>query len=433
MRMEYKTPILKQLRDQQVGYAPRDAKLLQINRAERLVGELVPEKVYTYEYLCQKITDFKPQSFPQLKLKGEDARHDLLLFVEDLSESANIPVEAAGEQVLTVEDLSKTFQVSTKTINRWRQQGLVSRRFVFDGRKRVGFLQSSVNNFVRTHEDQIRRGARFSQMTEEERQEILSTARRLARGGGSASEVIRDVAEKFTRSVETIRYTIKNFDAKHPELAIFPNGSGPLDDEAKKKIFQQFHRGVSIDQLVKNFGRTRTSIYRIVNEMRARRILELPLDYIEHASFPRLNPAKVLQEEFPQPETTVKKSRAPNGLPSYLQSLYETPLLTREQEAYLFRRFNYLKYRAAKLRADLDPATAKSGVMDEIERLYDLAVAVKNQIVRSNLRLVVSIAKRHVGPSDNFFELVSDGNISLIRAVEKFDYSRGFKFSTYAS
>ncbi len=71
--------------------------------------------------------------------------------------------------------------------------------------------------------------------------------------------------------------------------------------------------------------------------------------------------------------------------------------------------------------------------MDEIERLYDQAVAVKNQIVRANLRLVVSIAKRHVGPTDNFFELVSDGNMSLIRAVEKFDFARGNKFSTYAS
>ena len=71
--------------------------------------------------------------------------------------------------------------------------------------------------------------------------------------------------------------------------------------------------------------------------------------------------------------------------------------------------------------------------MEEIENLYDQAVTTKNQIVRANLRLVVSIAKRHVGPSDNFFELVSDGNMSLIRAVEKFDYARGNKFSTYAS
>ena len=120
-------------------------------------------------------------------------------------------------------------------------------------------------------------------------------------------------------------------------------------------------------------------------------------------------------------------------MPPYLASLYEVPLLTREQEAHLFRKFNYLKYKAAKLRKRLDPARAKSSVMDEIEKLYDQAVAVKNQIVRANLRLVVSIAKRHVGQWDNFFELVSDGNMSLIRAVEKFDYARGNKFSTYAS
>ncbi len=71
--------------------------------------------------------------------------------------------------------------------------------------------------------------------------------------------------------------------------------------------------------------------------------------------------------------------------------------------------------------------------MDEIESNYEQAMAVKNHIVRANLRLVVSIAKRHVKPTDNFFELVSDGNMSLIRAVEKFDYARGNKFSTYAS
>ena len=71
--------------------------------------------------------------------------------------------------------------------------------------------------------------------------------------------------------------------------------------------------------------------------------------------------------------------------------------------------------------------------MDLVEKLYDEAVATKNQIIRANLRLVVSIAKRHVGPAENFFELVSDGNMSLMRAVEKFDFARGYKFSTYAS
>jgi RNA polymerase primary sigma factor len=85
------------------------------------------------------------------------------------------------------------------------------------------------------------------------------------------------------------------------------------------------------------------------------------------------------------------------------------------------------------LRERLDPGAAKVTAMDEIERLQREALAVKNQIIRANLRLVVSIAKRHVSAAHNFDELVSDGNMSLIRAVEKFDFSRGFKFSTYAS
>ena len=62
-----------------------------------------------------------------------------------------------------------------------------------------------------------------------------------------------------------------------------------------------------------------------------------------------------------------------------------------------------------------------------------MALTAKNQIIRSNLRLVVLIAKRHVGRSNNFFQLVIDANMSLIRTVEKFDFSRGNKFSTYAS
>jgi RNA polymerase primary sigma factor/RNA polymerase sigma factor len=60
-------------------------------------------------------------------------------------------------------------------------------------------------------------------------------------------------------------------------------------------------------------------------------------------------------------------------------------------------------------------------------------VATKNEIIRANLRLVVAIAKRHVGPTEDFFDLVSDGNMSLIRAVEKFDFAQGNKFSTYAT
>ena len=105
---------------------------------------------------------------------------------------------------------------------------------------------------------------------------------------------------------------------------------------------------------------------------------------------------------MPASATPAKKMRGPSGLPPYLASLYEVPLLTREQEYHLFRKFNYLKYKATKLREKLDPSRARTSVMDEIEQLYDEAVQVKNQIVQANLRLVVSIAKRHVNGVGGF-------------------------------
>jgi RNA polymerase primary sigma factor/RNA polymerase sigma factor len=137
--------------------------------------------------------------------------------------------------------------------------------------------------------------------------------------------------------------------------------------------------------------------------------------------------------EMPEGESTSRLSRIPTGLPSYLAALYEVPLLTREQEYHLFRKFNYLKFEADRLRKQLRPARASAALMDRIEHLYAEAIKAKNHIVQANLRLVVSIAKRHVSNSDDFFALVSDGNMSLIRAAEKFDYARGNKFSTYAS
>ena len=71
--------------------------------------------------------------------------------------------------------------------------------------------------------------------------------------------------------------------------------------------------------------------------------------------------------------------------------------------------------------------------MDLIAKLHKDAVTIKNDIIRANLRLVVSIAKRYASGPGHLFELISDGNMSLIRAVEKFDFARGFRFSTYAT
>ncbi len=196
MHTDYINPAIRELRDQHVRFAPREKKIEQVDRAEKLLGELELERTYSYEYLCFRITTYRPESYPDLRLTGHEATHDLQLFVEDVSEAANVSADSVGEQVLTVDELAGQFQVSTKTISRWRRQGLISRRFVFDGRKRVGFLASSVERFVRDNKDRIRRGSQFSQLSEDERQKIITRARRLARAGGCPADVTKRLARE---------------------------------------------------------------------------------------------------------------------------------------------------------------------------------------------------------------------------------------------
>jgi RNA polymerase primary sigma factor len=169
---------------------------------------------------------------------------------------------------------------------------------------------------------------------------------------------------------------------------------------------------------------------------RARHLLGMELDSIDHPSFDDPGARDAILSPMPASDLAraPRRTQVPAGLPPYLANLYDQgPLLSRDQEAHLFRKMNYLKSRARCLRDRIDPARARTPDLDEIERDLEGALAIRNQIVRANLRLVVSIAKREVGLHDDLFERVSDGNYVLIRAVERFDYSRGNKFSTYAT
>lgn len=435
MHTDYKCDSIRELRDQQVRFAPRDKKIEQVDCAEKLLRDIQLDRDYNFEFVCFRITGFRPENSPIVKISGENLRHDLHCFIEDLSDSASVNAEEFGQPVHTVEDLSKMFNVSTKTISRWRHQGLVSRKFIFNGgRRRVGFLHSSVDQFVKRNRDKVKRGERFSQLTKVDKDEIIERARRLAKAGGCPAEVTRRIAKYMERSVETIRYTIKQFDSDNPTIAVFPDQTGPLNLEMKERVYADFVAGKSAESIAKRYCRTKTTVYRVINEVRANLILELPLDFMDNQEFHRKAAEKrIVHSEMPVPETKTRRTKPPAGLPRYLASLYEVALLTREQEQYLFRKYNFLKFQASRLREKLDPSKAKSSEMDDIEKLYDDAVKLKNRIVQANLRLVVSIAKRHVAANEDFFQLVSDGNMSLIRAVEKFDYSRGNKFSTYSS
>jgi len=441
---QFKHPALKELTEQQARFAPPARRLEQLGRADKLLGELDPDRRYPYQYIFYRITEFRPESYPDLVMAGGDVIHDLRLFIESLA----VPCEEIAEPVLSLEEVSRRWNVSTKTVRRWRDRGLLGRRVIRKGRSQVAYLQSAVEKFLETNQERVERGSRFSQLTDGERDDIVRRARRLSRvGGGSLMEVSRRIARRLGRSVEAVRYTIKNFDRDHPDKALFPLVTGPLDAATKQVIYGSYRRGIAVEALAKRYGRTRNTMYRVINECRAEQLMAQPLDYIYHASFD--DPSMEADILAPMPDAEGYDARrrdmkAPRDVPAELAPLYEVPLLNKEQEQHLFRKMNFLKHKAAQLRQQLckqeegaaprvDPSRVRIENLNRIEELQQQASEVKDQLINANMRLVVNIAKRHAGQSDNFFELLSDGNMSLIRAVEKFDFGRGFKFSTYAS
>ena len=181
---------------------------------------------------------------------------------------------------------------------------------------------------------------------------------------------------------------------------------------------------------------------------------ELPADTVETAErvepiepIERIEPIKLIEPvesieriqpvERSQPvERRRVPARADNSGPAsdlfrqYLREIGRIPLLTAAEEVDLARRVEAGLFAEEKLRlaSDLDSQLAL-----DLDKLVVMGRMAKRRLIESNLRLVVSVAKRYVGRGLTMLDLVQEGNLGLIRAVEKFDYARGYKFSTYAT
>ena len=114
----------------------------------------------------------------------------------------------------------------------------------------------------------------------------------------------------------------------------------------------------------------------------------------------------------------------------YLREIGRVPLLTAEDEVELAKAIEAGLFAEEKLGGGIPLLGAIHG---DLELLAGEGVKAKQRLIEANLRLVVSIAKRYIGRGLVFLDLIQEGNLGLIRAVEKFDYTRGYKFSTYAT
>ncbi|MET7984327.1 MULTISPECIES: RNA polymerase sigma factor [unclassified Streptomyces] len=151
---------------------------------------------------------------------------------------------------------------------------------------------------------------------------------------------------------------------------------------------------------------------------------------------PGAEAAVEVETEAPEPVEPVRSRAADTGGPSsdlfrqYLREIGRIPLLTAAEEVELARRVEAGLFAEEKLRLThgLDDRLAL-----DLDKIVVMGRMAKRRLIEANLRLVVSVAKRYVGRGLTMLDLVQEGNLGLIRAVEKFDYARGYKFSTYAT
>ncbi len=160
-------------------------------------------------------------------------------------------------------------------------------------------------------------------------------------------------------------------------------------------------------------------------------LMKTEIDFIPNASFEVAN----FSSDSPMPDAfsgSDNTNRLPSELPAHLARLCSTGLLSPAEEPILFRQMNFYKFLASELRASIDVVEPDPTTLDSIEFMLGQARMIRDHIIQANLRLVMSIVKKFVTPSQSFDELLSEGTVTLMQAVEKFDFDRGFRFSTYA-
>ncbi len=428
----------------QLAYTPVTKRREQLANTRALLSDIDPEEDYTWEFVRFRITGYRPREEADHRLVGKVLLADLPALIEYLSTTMDIPANEAAEEVLSLQQVTARFKVSTKTIQRWRRRGLVAMRYLCaDGIRRIGFLPSDVSRFAEANRDRVANSARFRQLTAADKEQIIRRARRLSvKCHCCIKEISKRIARHLGRSPESVRTILREFDARNPEQALFTAPASPLTETDRRIILDCADRGISVECIARRYCRTRHAIEQVVTEEKARRVREIPIPFVTNQLFDMPDAQNIILNVLPgqalkevATATTGPSdelwTRVPPEVPVCVADAFDQPIVPQPLVIDAFRRMNFLKAMASRLQAQLDIHKAKCDDLKRIEDLLAQAGEIRNQLLQSHLRMVVYVARQHVQSNENLFELISDGNLWLMRAVECFDFSRGVKFSTY--
>jgi RNA polymerase primary sigma factor len=431
---QIKSPNLAQLL-MQMHFTPVAKRRRQLAEAERLLEIIEKDKEYPYEFVGFRITGFLPKTSTIKEIiKGDQLAEDLRLFVSKLSSQIAEPVISQKEKIYMIEELAAKLSVTTKTINRWRKRGLIVKKFIFEaGQKKLGITQSALDKFLEVNPDLAKKAQSFKRLTADEKRKIIRDASNLAKKTSlSRYQIIEQTAKSTGRSHETIRYTLLKYEQAHPGRTI-GKGRGIIGTEQAAEVYKQYKEGEKVHRLIEKFARSKSTLYRLIKMKRARALLGQKIEYIFSNEFTQDKAEeKILAEKLNYKGYSLPEIDEKN-ISEYTRHLKDAPTLNRQSELNLFRRYNFLKYLANVRRAGIKPADISGRQLDTIENHIKEAQLIKKMIIEANLRFVIAIARKHSRDQTMLMDLISEGIFSLMRAIEKFDYTKGFRFSTYAT
>ncbi len=241
------------------------------------------------------------------------------------------------------------------------------------------------------------------------------------------------MAETLSRGQETIRKLFLEYDSGRRRGKIFKFAREHLKSEDKKEIYKLYKQRVSVKEIIKKYGKCKADIYRIINQKKAKELLSIKIDYIHSEEFENNKADDIIIDTISKKSPPKALEFNSNSADKYLQSLKISVRFTRDAETQLFRSYNYLKYLASREQSQINIVKVSGRHLNLIEKYLAQAERIKKSIIEANLGLVITIANKHTVSGTPISELISEGNVAMMRAVEKFDYTKGFRFATYAS
>ncbi len=233
----------------------------------------------------------------------------------------------------------------------------------------------------------------------------------------------RSTAAKKTAAKPAAKKTTRAAAKKKADVAVVPDDTS-LDLEATELVEDEYEETGADLELVDDTEETAEAVE--TTPAKSGRALSEKADSSEDDSFVLYDD----DDDAPAAQVVAAGATA-DPVKDYLKQIGKVPLLNAEQEVELAKRIEAGLFAEEKLSEKGHLLSAEE--REELEWIAEDGSRAKKHLLEANLRLVVSLAKRYTGRGMLFLDLIQEGNLGLIRAVEKFDYTKGYKFSTYAT